>query len=234
MKVLHIDSSVRNDWSVSKQLSKLFVDNLAQKNSELTIDYLDLTDNTPKHVSALFIQGNYSNPAERTPEMIDELADSEALVDRLHKADIYVIGMPMYNFSIPSNFKAFIDNVVRIGRTFKASENGFQGLLLNKKVYVINTRGVDFTNEAFAVMDQLQPYLKTVFGFMGLTDIQFINVHPVQFADEEARMQAINKAKIEIAEAVEKLIIQSNNISIGDARTNSSRERIKVYEKISK
>ncbi|SDF76727.1 FMN-dependent NADH-azoreductase [Mucilaginibacter pineti] len=209
MKVLHIDSSVRSDRSVSKQLSKLFVDSLAQKNGEVTIDYLDLTQNTPKHVSALFIQGNYSNPEDRSLEMIDELADSEALVDRLHKADIYVIGMPMYNFSIPSNFKAFIDNVVRIGRTFKASENGFQGLLLNKKVYVINTRGVDFTNEAFAVMDQLQPYIKTVFGFMGLSDIQFINVHPVQFAAEEARIKAISKAEMEITAAVDQLFIQA-------------------------
>lgn len=234
MKVLHIDSSVRNDWSVSKQLSKLFVDSLVLRDNSIEIDYLDLTKDTPKHVSALFIQGNYTVPAERTLQMITELKESESLVDRLHNADIYVIGMPMYNFSIPSNFKAFIDNVVRIDRTFKASENGFQGLLLNKTVYVINTRGVDFSNEAFAVMDQLQPYLKTVFGFMGLNDIHFINVHPVQFADEEARRQAINKAKTEIAERVENLLIQADNIVIGDRQNSSTRKRIKAYAKVLK
>ena len=205
MKVLHIDCSIRNDWSVSKSLSKFFIDQLREKSGALEVDYLDLTQNTPDHVSALFIQGNYCNPKDRTPEMIAELAISEALCDRMHDADVYVIGMPMYNFTIPSNFKAFVDNIVRIGRTFKGTEDGFEGLLLNKKVYVINTRGVDFSNEMLTPMDQLQPYLKVVFGFMGLFDIHFINVHPVQFAAEEQRLKAIERAKTEITQAVTEL-----------------------------
>lgn len=205
MNILHIDCSVRDERSVSKHLSALFVSQLTDKFNHAAIEYLDLSANTPTHPTALFIKGNYTSPAERTEEMVRELAKSEELIDQLHRADVYVIGMPMYNFSVPSNFKAFIDNVVRIGRTFVPAETGFQGLLNNKKVFVINTRGVDFSSEPVRSMDQLQPYLKTVFGFMGLNDVTFINVHPVKWGSEEILAKAFAKAKAEIAAAVNNL-----------------------------
>lgn len=199
MRVLHIDCSVRKNESISRQLSGYFVQQLKNKRPALSLDYLDLATDAPDHVSDLFIEGNYCQPDLRTEEMIKELAESDKLIDRLHAADIYVIGMPMYNFSIPSNFKVFIDNVVRTGRTFKLLEMGFKGLLMNKKVFVINTRGVDFSHEMIQPMDQLIPYLKTIFHFIGLDDAQFINVFPVKFASVELRNRAIDKAKFEIA-----------------------------------
>jgi FMN-dependent NADH-azoreductase len=202
MKILHIDCSVRNERSTSRKLSKLFVDELKDKHHDLSVDYLDLAVDAPPHVSALFIEGNYSVPVERTPEMIRELAESETLIERMHDADVYVIGMPMYNFSVPSNFKAFIDNIVRIGRTFRANESGFEGMLLNKKVYVINTRGVDFNHEMVAPMDVLRPYLKTIFGFMDLYDVTFIDVHPVKWGDPERLARALAKAHKDIKDAV--------------------------------
>ncbi|SEJ40059.1 FMN-dependent NADH-azoreductase [Dyadobacter koreensis] len=208
MKVLHIDSSIRNGRSVSKALSQLFVNELTEKFKNVEIDYLDLSINTPSHPSALFIQGNYLAPGERTPEMIAELEESERLVDKMHDADIYVLGMPMYNFSVPSNFKTFIDNIVRINRTFQLGGQGAVGLLNNKKVFVINTRGSDFAPAHMTIMDQLTPYLRVVFGFMGLTDITFIDVHPVQFAAAEERAVAIAKAEAQIKETVEKLNIE--------------------------
>ena len=205
MNILHIDCSVRDERSISKHLSALFVSQLTDKFDHAVIEYLDLSANTPTHPTALFIKGNYTSPAERTEEMVRELAESEVLIEQLHRADVYIIGMPMYNFSIPSNFKAFIDNVVRIGRTFMPTETGFHGLLNNKKVFVINTRGVDFSSEPVRSMDQLQPYLKTVFGFMGLNDITFINVHPVKWGSEEVLAKAFAKAKDEIVAAVNNL-----------------------------
>ena len=205
MRVLHIDCSVRKNESISRQLSGFFVEQLKHKSPSLSLDYLDLTTDAPDHVSDLFIQGNYCQPELRTEEMIKELAESDKLIDRLHAADIYVIGMPMYNFSIPSNFKAFIDNVVRTGRTFKLLEMGFKGLLMNKKVFVINTRGVDFSHEQIQPMDQLIPYLKTIFHFIGLDDVQFINVFPVKFTSEEMRIRAVTKAKLEITALAEQL-----------------------------
>jgi FMN-dependent NADH-azoreductase len=137
--------------------------------------------------------------------MVRELAESEALIEKMHRADVYVIGMPMYNFSVPSNFKSFIDNVVRVGRTFLITETSFQGLLTDKKVFVINTRGVDFSSEMAQSMDQLQPYIRTIFMFMGITDVTFINVHPVKFGSPEAMAAALVKAKGEIAAAVDQL-----------------------------
>lgn len=203
MNVLHIDCSIRNDWSVSKELSRLFISELKLKIPESSIAYLDVSKDTPKHPTALLIKANYTPSTERTPEMVKELEESEALVDLLHAADTYVIGMPMYNFSVPSNFKAFIDNIVRINRTFQlTSSGGSEGLLLNKKVFIINTRGVDFNHDFMQPMDQLQPYLRVVFGFMGVTNVTFINVSPVQFANQEARENAINTAKKEIVAAV--------------------------------
>jgi FMN-dependent NADH-azoreductase len=205
MKVLHIDCSVRNDRSVSRELSGFFINQLKEKSPGVSLDYLDLATAAPEHVSALFIEGNYSQPELRTPEMVAELAASDVLIDRLHDADVYVIGMPMYNFSIPSNFKVFIDNIVRIGRTFRLTESGFEGLLKGKKVYVINTRGVDFAHGLIAPMDQLVPYLKTIFGFVGLDDAAFINVFPVKFGAPETLAKAIQNAKEEIAEQVNRL-----------------------------
>lgn len=205
MKVLHIDCSVRNGESISRELSGFFSEQLKRKAPNAVVDYLDLGAEAPEHVSALFIEGNYTNPDTRTPAMKAELAASDALIDRMHDADVYVIGMPMYNFSIPSNFKVFIDNIVRIGRTFNISDTGFQGLLMNKKVYVINTRGVDFSNEMIAPMDQLVPYLKTIFHFIGLDDAAFINVFPVKFGSPELRIKAVKDAKDHITELVHQL-----------------------------
>lgn len=214
MKILHIDSSIRNERSVSKALSRLFVDRLVEEFNEASTDYLDLSVDTPAHPTALFIRGNYATPDQRTPEMIAELEASEKLVDKMHNAGVYVIGMPMYNFSVPSNFKAFIDNVVRINRTFRLAAHGSEGMLTGKKVYVINTRGVDFTPVHMAGMDQLTPYLKTVFGFMGLDDVTFIDVHPVQFAAPEARALAIEKAENEILTIVAELAEEKKNQSM--------------------
>jgi len=205
MKILHIDCSIRGEQSISKQLSRLFITQLTDKLDEPEIQYLDLGVDPPSHPTALFIKGNYTHPSERTEEMIRELEESEALIEKMHWADLYVIGMPMYNWSVPSNFKSFIDNVVRIGRTFLLTDTGFQGLLNNKKVFVINTRGVDFSLELVQPMDQLQPYLKTVFFFMGLTDVTYINVFPVKFAAPDKLAQALEKAKEDIAAAVQTL-----------------------------
>lgn len=205
MKVLHIDNSVRDERSVSKELSALFVKQLKEKFSNAEVDYLDLAENTPNHASALFIRGNYTPVDDRTSEMLAELEESEALVDRMIAADVYVIGMPMYNFSVPSIFKAFIDNVVRINRTFSLTETGSAGLLINKKAVVINTRGVDFNNDHMDHMDQLRPYIKAIFEFMGITDVTFINVSPVQFSNAEARANAIVRAKDEITRTVQSL-----------------------------
>lgn len=205
MNIFHIDCSIRDEYSVSKALSKQFVSELTEKFSGSTVDYLDVSKDTPAHPTAFFIKANYTAENERTDAMKLELAASDALVDRLIHADYYVIGMPMYNFSVPSNFKVFIDNIVRINRTFSLSESGAKGLLIDKKVFLINTRGVDFHHPHMKPMDQLTPYIKTIFGFMGITDITFMDVSPVQFSLAAAREAAIKNAHTEISAIISSL-----------------------------
>ncbi|MFC3157640.1 FMN-dependent NADH-azoreductase [Chryseobacterium arachidis] len=207
MKILHIDCSIRNEYSISRKLSKLMVEQLQNFHEITSVDYLDLSTDSPNHITECFIEGVYTVPEERTAEMLKELEQSDEYIHRLHDADIYVIGMPMYNFSIPSNFKAFIDLITRTGRTFRGTEHGFEGLLVNKKVYVINTRGVDFSNEIIASFDHLQPYLKSIFRFIGLTDVHFVNVFPVKWGNKEKLESAIYKAEQEIAEAAHNLLL---------------------------
>ena len=195
MKILHIDCSVRNEASLSRTLSASLVKQLVDKRSDDTsVVRLDLANDTPAHPTALFTTAMYTPPPDQTPEMKEELAESNVMIDKMLAAELYVIGMPMYNFSVPSNFKAFVDNVVRVGRTFTKGANGFEGLLHDKKVVVINTRGADYRVDHFKEMDHLVPYIRTIFGFMGITDIEFVNVHPIQFFGEGERQKAIDAA----------------------------------------
>lgn len=207
MKVLHIDSSARGEWSVSKDLTRHFTNQLRKAFPQAAIDHLDLSLETPPHPSPLFIRANYCPAPERTPEMLEALEISDALVARVHSAEVIVIGVPMHNFSIPSILKAFIDNIVRINETFSMTDGGIKGLLDGKQVYIITTRGVDFNHPHMQAMDQITPYLKTIFGFIGMTDLNFIDVSPVQFADQQARELAIGNGK----ETINKLI---SNLSI--------------------
>ncbi len=205
MKILNINCSVRLTNSLSRELSSLVISKLNEKYKDNQVTTIDLAINTPKHPTEIFTRAIYTPVSEQSQEMKDSLIESNTLVDKMIDAEIYVIGMPLYNFSVPSNFKAFIDNVVRIGRTFTKGANGFEGLLLNKKVIVVNTRGADYSMDYFKNMDHLQPYITTIFGFMGIKDVSFVNVHPVQFFGEEAKQKAIKIAKGEIDSIVEKL-----------------------------
>ncbi|MEM8909648.1 MAG: NAD(P)H-dependent oxidoreductase, partial [Bacteroidota bacterium] len=126
-----------------------------------------------------------------------------------------MIGTPMYNFSVPSILKAFIDNVVRIGRTFVSDAQGYRGLLGEKKLILVNTRGADFTLDHFKAMDHLGPYIKSIFAFMGLHDIEWVDVHPVQYFGEEAKLAAIARAKKQI-DALAIRLGQSANQLLGE------------------
>lgn len=207
MKVLHIDSSVRGDWSVSKELTGHFINQLLLEIPQAKIDYLDLSIETPPHPSPIFIRGNYTPATERTPEMLDALKISDLLVNRMKDAEVIVVGIPMHNFSIPSILKAFIDNIVRINETFSMDGEGIKGLLTGKKVYIITTRGADFNLPQMQGMDQITPYMKAVFGFMGMTDLKFVDVSPVQFADQQARNMAIDNGKKSINELITNLAV---------------------------
>jgi len=201
MKLMHVDSSPKGEWSNSRTLSREFVDLLQAGLPGLEVDYLDLDASPPGHVTLDFAIATYTPPEERTPAMKATLAASDAICERLLAADMLVFAMPMYNFSMPSAFKAFVDMIVRTHITYKISPEGaYVGQLAGKKVAFVTSRGVDLRpGTPWAHMDALTPALTAAFGFLGVTDPQFVDAQPMQFADVEARAEGLARAHREVA-----------------------------------
>ena len=180
--LLHIDSSPRSERSRSRQLSRELVEAWKQSHPTDTITYRDIGRQSIPHLTERWIAAAYTPPEQRTPELWQAIQLSDELVDELLAADIYVIGVPMYNYSIPSVLKAYIDQIVRIGRTFNFEsedlENPYQPLVLGKKMFVITARGASGygVGERYARLNYQDPYLSAIFGLMGITNINFISV----------------------------------------------------------
>ncbi len=172
-QILRIDSSPRGERSHSRALTAAFVEELKKQHPDAEVVYRDLGHNPVPHVNENWVIGAYSDPATHTPEVAAALLISNELVDELFAADIIVIGAPMHNFSIPSTLKAYIDQVVRVGRTFTQS---YEGLVQGKKLFILCARGASGygPGEAMEAMNFQSTYLKTIFGFIGITDVEFI------------------------------------------------------------
>jgi FMN-dependent NADH-azoreductase len=178
-------------------LTQEFVAAWKAKNSDGTVTYRDLGHHPVPPVDEQWIAAAYTPSEQRSPELASALQISDELIDEFLKADICVFGIPMYNFSVPSTFKAYIDQIVRVGRTFAIDANGFRGLASGRKIIVITARGGNFRpGTPFAAYDHQEPYLKTVFGFMGITDVQFIHADGLS----SNRVQSIAEAQSAIKE----------------------------------
>ncbi|QHG16185.1 FMN-dependent NADH-azoreductase [Nostoc sp. ATCC 53789] len=201
VNILHIDSSPRAERSHSRELSKEFVSAWRAAHPEDAIAYRDLGHHPVPHVNEAWIAAAFSPPETHTPELAEAIRVSDELVDEFLAADRYVFGVPMYNFNIPSTFKAYIDQIVRINRTVSLDAQGFKGLVEGKKAVVITARGGDFSPTSPAVAyDFQEPYLRTIFGFIGITDIQFINANSLNEGD--ARTQSLAEARAAIQDAI--------------------------------
>ncbi|MCC5670636.1 FMN-dependent NADH-azoreductase [Nostoc sp. CHAB 5784] len=203
VNILHIDSSPRGERSHSRELSKEFVSSWKAAHPEDAIAYRDIGRHTIPHVNEAWIASAFSPPETHTPELTEALRISDELIDEFLAADRYVFGVPMYNFNIPSTFKAYIDQIVRINRTVAIEAQGFRGLVEGKKAVIITARGGDFSaTSPFVAYDFQEPYLRTIFGFIGITDIQFINANSLNGGD--ARTQSLSEAQA----AIQNLITQ--------------------------
>lgn len=202
MKLLHVDSSAKRERSNSRALSRYFIETLRAQSIDVEVDYLNVAIDTPAHVSEAFAIATYRAESERTPEMKATLAASDALCKRLIEADAFVFAMPMHNWSMPSAFKAFIDNIIRTGLTYKFAEDGSTvGQLSRQKTLFITTRGADLRpGNPFSSMDALTPALKAAFSFIGVADPRFVDAQPLQFSDQEARIAALARAKAELTD----------------------------------
>ncbi|MCB2099549.1 MAG: FMN-dependent NADH-azoreductase [Rhodobacterales bacterium] len=194
--LLLIDSSPRGDASVTRRLTAAFQAAWRAAGRGDAIRHRDLAETPVPHLDGTIL-GAFFSPAENhTPEQAAAAALSETLVSELEAADVIVIGAPMFNFAIPSVLKAYIDHVARAGRTFRYTEAGPQGLLTGKKVYVLTARG-----GPASAMDFVEPYLRGMLGFLGLTDVTFIAATDLNMGADPAA-KALAAADRSVAQAV--------------------------------
>jgi FMN-dependent NADH-azoreductase len=199
MKLLHIDSSPLGGNSVSRELTQRIVAQWKAQHPHTKTDYLDLAKDAPSHLSMDslgFRAGPNAGGLSEIQRLENEI--SERLVTQFLAADVIVIGAPMYNFSVPSQLKAWIDRIAQAGRTFTYTDKGPKGLAGGKTVIVASSRGGMYsTNPAMASLDHQESYLKTVFGFLGITDVQFVRAEGVAMGDA-AKAQALVAADVVI------------------------------------
>ena len=174
--LLQLDASPL-DSSISRELGREFVATWKTAHPDGRLIYRDLALLAPTPVDAAWVYAAHTPEAARGPEQKAALAISDTLIQELENADEYVIGVPMHNFSIPATLKLWIDQIVRSGRTFAYGANGPSGLLQGKKAtLVVATGGVYAPGTPMAAYDFGEPYLKTVLGFIGVTDVHSITV----------------------------------------------------------
>ena len=183
MKLLHIDSSVLGPHSVSRQVSAAVVERLRQANPGLAVSYRDLSAAPLGHLTGSHLAAGQGATPE--PALRDDIATGQAVMEEFLAADIVVIGAPMYNFTIPSQLKAWIDRVVVAGKTFKYSAAGVEGLAGNKRVIVAISRGGFYgAGTPMAALEHLETYLRSVFGFIGVKNLEFISADGIMVGPE--------------------------------------------------
>lgn len=182
MKLLHLDASSLGQHSVSRELSAAIVDQLAEESPSLEISYRDLTAQPLPHWTPVL-------EAESAAAQL-----GQKVMDEFQAADVIVIGAPMYNFSIPSQLKAWIDRVVVAGQTFRYTENGPQGMVSGKRVIVASSRGGVYSSGPATGYDFQETYLRAILGFIGITDVQFVRAEGVNISADH-KVKAITSAR---------------------------------------
>ncbi len=173
--LLKIDSSPRGDQSVSRQLGNQFAREWQQAHNGGSVVTRDLASTSLPFVNTQWIAGAYTPPDQQNQEHKAALRVSDELIAELQAADHILITAPMYNFSTPAVLKAWIDHVVRVGKTFSVSPQGaYSGLLQNKKAFVILSSGGVYAGTPIDGYDQETPYLRNLLGFIGITDVTFV------------------------------------------------------------
>ena len=183
MKILQINSSARSAGANSTRLADSITARLKAANPAAVVELRDLAAN-PHPVLDEAALGALFTPAEqRSPEQAARVALDDALIAQLQSADAIVLGVPMYNFGVPVQLKTWIDAIARAGVTFRYTENGPEGLVKGKKVYVALARGGVYRDTP---ADSQVPYLKGVLGFLGMTDVEFIYAEGLAMGPETA------------------------------------------------
>ena len=183
MKLLHLDSSVLGPHSVSRQVSAAITERLRQANPGLAVTYRDLTATPIAHLTGLHLAASQGAPVD--PSIRDDLAAGQAVLDEFLATDLVVIGAPMYNFSVPSQLKTWIDRILVAGKTFKYGAGGVEGLAGDKRVIIAVSRGGYYgADTPMASLEHLETYLRAVFRFIGVTKLEIIPADGIQVGPE--------------------------------------------------
>ena len=179
MKLLHVDASALGAHSVSRGLTAAIVDEFVRHHPDVEVTYRDL----------------HADPLDHWSPAADEKATAESaqVLQEFLDADVVVVGAPMYNFSISSSLKAWIDRITVAGTTFRYTANGPEGLAGGKRVIVASSRGGIYSEGAATAMDFQEPYLRALFGFLGVTEIEFVRAEGLAMGDER-KSQAVSGA----------------------------------------
>jgi FMN-dependent NADH-azoreductase len=169
MNILQIKSSILGGTSQSSRLADEFVAVLREQHPESRLVQRDLAAEPVPHLDGARAGAFFAKPEERTPEQRAVIAYSDALIDELRRADVLVLGLPMYNFGVPSQLKAWFDHLARAGATFKYTEKGAVGLLTGKKAYVFAARGGIHGDK-----DSQTQFVRQFLGFIGIADVEFV------------------------------------------------------------
>jgi FMN-dependent NADH-azoreductase len=188
-KILVITASPRGERSASRTLTAKFAQLWAQAHPQDTVLLRDVGHHPVPHVTEPWVVGAFAPPDAQTPESKSAIAVSDQLVEEFLGADRFIFGVPMYNFNIPSTFKAYIDQIVRAGKTFAVGPNGYEGLVKNKKALFITSSGGSYPpGSPMAAYNFQEPYLRTIFGFIGVTEVLFIGADNLNQGDNAAKL----------------------------------------------
>jgi FMN-dependent NADH-azoreductase len=194
MNILQINSSIFSGGGQSTGLADQLVARLRAQNPGARLTVRDLSVDPVPHLDAARFSAFLAKPEERTPTQQAVVNYSDALIDELTRADVVVLGLPLYNFGLPSTLKAYFDHVGRAGVTFRYTEKGPVGLLTGKKVYVLAARGGYY---AGTPNDTQTPYVRAFLSFIGMTDIEFVYAEGLAIS-EVSKQQGIARARAEV------------------------------------
>ncbi|BBN60646.1 FMN-dependent NADH-azoreductase [Hydrogenovibrio marinus] len=198
--LLRIDSSALSQGSNSKYLADQYQAEWLGNHPQGKVIHHDLGVNPPSHLSEATIQAMYTPAESRSADQNAQLNESNQALQDMREADTLLISAPMYNFGIPSSLKAYLDQVVRVGETFTYTENGPKGLLEGKQAIVILTSGGNYTESPYNQFDHVTPYLNTVLGFIGITDVKVVAAPDM--ANNDNKSTSLNRAEEALLEAV--------------------------------
>ena len=197
MKILNLISSPRGGASFSIKLADAIIQKLQAANAGSTVKVHNLVKTPFPHLEEVHLNSFFTPKENHSPELTEAIKHSDEAIAEITDADVIVIGVPLYNFGIHSTLKAWIDHIARAGVTFQYTANGPEGLIKNKKVYLAIATGGVYSEGPMKTYDFTEPYLRTILGFLGMTDVTAFRVEGVNMPD--LKDQALEKAIASIA-----------------------------------